>query len=227
MEYKVIKSKRKTIRLEITREGELIIKAPLNISDKTIKSIINKKSSWIKETLNKVKNEERKSIYNIDYNSEIPYLNKLLIIKSNSEINKIYIKDNILLAPENLDKETLEKKICNFLREESRKIFTERVDYYSKIIGKAPKKIRISNAKTRWGSMSSTGTLSLNPRLILFDMGVIDYVIIHELCHIYHMDHSKNFWNMVEKNCKDYKKQKEKLKNYQKQLMYDDWIEKI
>lgn len=82
--------------------------------------------------------------------------------------------------------------------------FPLRVQHFEKIMGVRHKKIAIRDQKTRWGSCSTSGTLSFNWRLIMAPPEVLDYVVVHELAHFSHMDHSKAFWSTVEKVMPDY-----------------------
>ncbi len=92
-----------------------------------------------------------------------------------------------------------------FYRKKAREVITSRVEYYSPMIGKPYQGISIRDQKTRWGSCSSKGNLNFNWRLILAPPQVLDYVVVHELCHLLHMDHSPAFWQEVERICPDYK----------------------
>jgi len=91
-----------------------------------------------------------------------------------------------------------------FLKQKARIAISDRVGYYAKIMELSYKNIRISNAKTRWGSCSPKNTLSFSWRLILFPQDIIDYVVVHELAHIKHKNHSKMFWDYVKTICPDY-----------------------
>jgi hypothetical protein len=75
-----------------------------------------------------------------------------------------------------------------------------------------PKTLRLTHAKGRWGSMSTRGTLSLNRALLMCPPDVIDYVIVHELCHIAHPNHSPAFWALVERYLPDYRVKRDWLK---------------
>jgi predicted metal-dependent hydrolase len=99
-----------------------------------------------------------------------------------------------------------------WLRENSSEIIEERVMEYSRIIGVSYNNIRIKDTKSRWGSCSSKGNLNFSWRIIMAPPETMDYVIIHELCHLIHMNHSKEFWTAVEKHMPDYSKQKEWLR---------------
>lgn len=74
-------------------------------------------------------------------------------------------------------------------------------------------RVAVRNQKTRWGSCSSRGNLNFNYRLALIDEELVDYVIIHELCHLIELNHGKNFWSLVELGCPDYKMKMQTLKN--------------
>ena len=98
-------------------------------------------------------------------------------------------------------KEALEKRYRSLARE----CITRRASYYAAQLGVTYSSIRIAEQKTRWGSCSSRGTLSFHWRLILAPPAVMDYVVVHEVCHLIHMDHSPDFWAEVESLMPDYK----------------------
>ncbi len=103
-------------------------------------------------------------------------------------------------------------------RNAARNIFTERVSHYHKLTGGNYTSITIRDQKSRWGSCSSRGTLSFNYRLVFAPPKVLDYVVVHELCHLTHMNHSKDFWNMVEQIMPDYKVYKMWLREHGQEL---------
>ncbi len=109
-------------------------------------------------------------------------------------------KDNATLA--------LEKRY----REAAKEYIPKRVAFYHELTGGTYHKITIRDQKTRWGSCSSNGTLSFNYRLMLAPPRVLDYVVVHELCHLTHMNHSNDFWNMVSAILPDYKEHRKWLK---------------
>ncbi len=90
-----------------------------------------------------------------------------------------------------------------WLRSYARNHFTSRVEHWSPIVGAIPQKIQIRNQKTRWGSASARGTLSFNWRLIFAQPEIVDYVVVHELCHLIQPDHSTVYWQLVNDNMPD------------------------
>ena len=121
------------------------------------------------------------------------------------------------LEAESTEKLTREKVIA--LAEEALKIIPARVEYFAKVIGVTYGKITIRNQKTRWGSCSSKGNLNFNCLLMLAPPEVLDYVVVHELCHRKQMNHSKAFWLEVEKVLPNYKEVRKWLKEEGSQMI--------
>ena len=119
--------------------------------------------------------------------------------------------------PQNVSKYT--PKEIEQLREQARKLVTERVRYYAPIIGVTYGQIAIRTQHTRWGSCSSKGNLNFNCLLSLVPPEVLDYVVVHELCHRKELNHSARFWVQVEQVLPDYKAQRKWLKEYGSQLI--------
>lgn len=128
------------------------------------------------------------------------------ILKTHEKQGKI--QPVILSEQEEKQRNALEKRYRNAAKD----YIPKRVEYYHQFTGGHYEKITIRDQKTRWGSCSSTGTLSFSFRLMLAPPRVLDYVVVHELCHLTHMNHSKEFWNMVENILPDYKEHRKWLK---------------
>ncbi|MCI8528842.1 MAG: M48 family metallopeptidase [Lachnospiraceae bacterium] len=119
--------------------------------------------------------------------------------------------------------ETLERRY----RKTARTKFEQRVTYYHKITGGRFTSITIRDQKSRWGSCSSSGTLSFNYRLIFAPAIVLDYVVVHELCHLTHMNHSKDFWNMVAAVMPDYQIHRQWLRDHGHELSLEAHLAKV
>jgi len=91
-----------------------------------------------------------------------------------------------------------------WLRETAKQELPERLKAIGERIGLQPSRVQVRNQKTRWGSCSSKGTISLNAAILLLDQQQADYVMIHELCHLQHLNHSRRFWGLVESHMPDY-----------------------
>lgn len=146
--------------------------------------------------------------------------NTLLFLGKEYEVNKIRYKDSkikIFIRGKNIEmyipeqmneihyKNEISKALNEWYRNICREIINEKLQYYSHKIKVKYNNFRIKDQKTRWGSCSSKNNLNFNWRIVLAPEWVMDYVIIHELCHLVHMDHSSNFWGEVYKYMPNYK----------------------
>lgn len=130
---------------------------------------------------------------------------------------------NRLTAAERTRLETMERRYRNAARIQ----FEKRTAYYHRITGGHYTSITVRDQKTRWGSCSSRGTLSFNYRLIFAPPRILDYVVVHELCHLTHMNHSKDFWNMVASVMPDYKTCRKWLRDHGEELSLERHMEKM
>lgn len=132
-------------------------------------------------------------------------------------------KSRSLTEAESRRLEILEKRYRNAARQQ----FESRVAYFHRITGGNYTSITVRDQKTRWGSCSSRGTLSFNYRLIFAPPVILDYVVVHELCHLTHMDHSKNFWNMVASVMPEYKECRKWLREHGQELSLENHMRKL
>jgi len=202
---KIIRSHRKTLALQVTEGGELVVRAPFLLPELAIKHFIKQKATWIqKKQEHALQKKEEVPVKKYVEGDTFQFLGEKYLLKRPTTV-----KNNIDLHDFLLIKSTLSdpaKKLEVWYKKEARRYFSDRLDYYTDLSGIKFKKLRLSGAAKRWGSCSSKKTISLNWRLIMAPEEIIDYVIIHELVHIKHMNHSKKFWIGVEKLCPEYKK---------------------
>lgn len=116
------------------------------------------------------------------------------------------------------DGEKLTEEEQKMYAKEARKLFEARTAYYAPIVGVTYNRIAIKSQKTRWGSCSSKGNLNFNYLLYFAPLEILDYVVVHELCHRKEMNHSRAFWALVEKVLPDYKERRKWLKEHGKEL---------
>ena len=116
-------------------------------------------------------------------------------------------------------KQAIKEALVKWYRQRFADIVKERLDEYSVQLKAAPCKVVIKDQKTRWGSCSKKGNINLNWRLIMTPIEIIDYVVVHELCHLKIMNHSKDFWNLVESILPDYYERRKWLKVNENRLV--------
>lgn len=211
---KIIRSRRKTYSLEVTRNGELLVRAPLFMTNRQIEKIVMEKSEWIVQKMELVRRRQAEAPLHIFQDGEqFLFLgeNYPLVIK-NGQKSALSFADHIFV----LDNRYLQSAGSIFeswYRKQARIHFAARISELSPTLKVQPKVLRISSARTRWGSCSTRGTISLSWRLIMAPPHIIDYVIIHELIHLHHPNHSMQFWAAVETYYPHHKVAKQWLKN--------------
>jgi predicted metal-dependent hydrolase len=207
----IIRSKRKTVSIQIKDDGRLIVRAPLRLSKKNILSIVKKHQNWI-DTKQQEIIQRNKTLKKFSEGEEFLYLGKYYPLKIvNNNENLLTFEDNFYLSDYCLS--NAKEVFTNWYKQNAEKIIKYRAEYYADIYNLKYTKIKISNAKTRWGSCSYNGNININWRLIMAPVEVLDYVIVHELVHLKIDNHSKNFWQNVEMIYPDYKKAKKWLKD--------------
>lgn len=118
----------------------------------------------------------------------------------------------ILFVPYEADYYCKRELLEKWFRKEASLILREKAKEFAKLLSVEFKEIRIKDQRSRWGSCSSKGNLNFNWRIVMAPEPVCDYVVIHELCHLKHMDHSENFWHLVQSICPEYKQYRRWLK---------------
>lgn len=207
--YNVSFKDKKNISIKLDSCGEIIVYAPIGVSYKYIESILLKKQKWIITNIEKIKNS-----YLNDKDKIIFLGNQYIPQIENSEKEKINIYgEYIFIKTKSLNKEYIKAMLMDWYKTQANEIIINRVKELGENYNLIPSNILIKNQKSRWGSCNSRKEIRLNWRLILMPYSVMDYIIIHELCHLEHMNHSKDFWNLVEKLMPNYKDSEKWLKN--------------
>lgn len=228
MQYRLTRSKRKTIAISFDRDGNLIVKAPYWVSKRAIEAFLQEKSDWIEAAATRLKNQWEKELaqrMKLENGDILYYLGEkkvLTVIREDRQRARIKcVKDRLILSvPYHADYEDKSAQIEKWYRKEAAIVLKQKAEHYGKVLSVKFEEIRIKDQKSRWGSCSSKGNINFNYRIIMAPDEVCDYVVIHELCHLVHMNHSKDFWNLVESVCPSYKQCIKWLQENGKQLSF-------
>lgn len=185
------------------------VRAPLRMKQSEIEKFVSAKRDWIEKATAKMK---AASPAPITYGSKIMFFGKELTLAA-SEYKKVVLSDNLLLVPKGLSEDKLQKYIVEFYRSEAKSYLPQRVKEISSETGLSYSSLLINSAKTHWGSCTAD-RIHLSCLLMAAHPETIDYVIIHELSHTVHHNHSPLFWALVTQHCPDYKAKRKELKNY-------------
>lgn len=203
---KIIRSKRRTLGLEITSDASLIIRAPLRASIKDINRVVDQKRSWILEKQKKAKTRGQKKFqYQFIEGEEVLYLGEAYKLRITEDWQRPldFNGEEFLLAR---DYECQAKRLFEaWYLKRAEEILEPRVKFFAQIANQPYSRIMISNAKTRWGACNSQRKLHFSWRLMMAPLDKIDYVIAHEVAHLQELNHSKRFWDKLESLMPDYK----------------------
>ena len=216
MQIKIIKKDIKHIYLRITENSEIILTAPYNVSDEKINNVLNKKKKWIEKHLKIIKDKPSKQFPTFKNGTKIPYLGSTLTLKlkKSNKLMAIKEKNNLIIyTDEPNNNEKTEFLIENWYKKAGFNLFSLIIDKFTPIVGKKINVLKVKKMKTRWGSCNpSKGYINLNLHLIKKPLPAIEYIILHELAHLHHQNHSKAFYNYIEKIMPDWKERNKLLK---------------
>ena len=206
MNLTIKRSFRKTISIEVRSNSEVLVRAPKFVPNKYIKQFIAKHHSWINTKLSSIeKNPYYRNIFKTERGHYIYFLGERYAIIKVDESNKpILISDKkCLILNSNMDIER--NNLILFFKKSAKEYLSQRIQELSLELKLPFNKLRITSAKTRWGSCSYQNNINLSYRLMMLPKNVIDYVIIHELVHTKIKNHSKDFWTELASYDSDYK----------------------
>jgi len=207
------RSNRKTLSLAVMKDGNVVVKAPIRMSDETINRFVFEKQNWIKEKLLIVNQTKTKFEEIINYKKFLLYGNKYTLLLS--DVKKIETNDQFqIVIPQKTEPENILKTLKGWYKRVAKAILSDRMKFIESRVRLKSTAIRISDCASKWGSCNSRGAISFNWRVILLPPAIIDYIIVHELCHLVEMNHSNKFWDQVYKFLPNARKVKQDLKEY-------------
>ncbi len=219
IEFSIQYRDRRALSIQIEPPDGIHVISPIGLSEEIIKDKVWEKGSWILKKLKGFadigyKDQDRKFI-----NGEpFLYLGKnypLKIIRNKRKIPKVFfLNDKFYLEAQDHDHGKMKIAMEKWYRKEAAKVIEGRIDHFSYKVGKAPSTFKIKQQKRRWGSCNSRGDIYFNWKIIMAPLGIVDYLIVHELCHLVHSNHSKRFWQKVGSVLGDYKERRKWLKKY-------------
>ncbi|WP_338982361.1 M48 family metallopeptidase [Fusobacterium nucleatum] len=215
MEYTVTKKRIKNFIIKIYPDLRIAVSVPLHASNKDIENFIQSKKEWVEITLKKIKKvKENKN--NLKENI-IKILGKEIEKKIiESDLERIRLTDtSIYIYLKNINNAEIEEKLLEWKIEKLKAILDEYLTKYTKLLNTNINYYQIKKLSSAWGIYhKKENYISFNFDLIEKDIECIEYVVLHELCHIFYMNHQKNFWTLLEKYMPDYKIRRKKLKTF-------------
>lgn len=219
IEYKLMPgADRKTTDIVIERDGVIAVRPPSNYSPEQVDAVVKSKRMWIYRNLAEWRDLNSTAVVREWVNGEtFLYLGRayrLALVSDQSEPLKL-LEGRFCLKRELVDtggSSSAKKAFEAYYSIKGLQRITERVSYFSPKIGVVIKSINVKDMNFRWASCSTSGMLNFHWKCMMAPQKIIDYIIVHELCHLHYQNHSDAFWNEVDKVMPDYRERKEWLK---------------
>ena len=208
--------RRRSIGLRIDDRG-LTVNIPLRASEKWLHSVLQEKAAWVVEKLESWQAKKPAPQQWVD-GEPILYRGESFMLRIIPSLfdapPQLHGTQLIVHVSKTDNPAVIEKSIMRWYRHEALQLFTECIAHFAPLLNVNPNEIKLSSARTQWGSCTTHGTVRLNWQLIKMPLHLVDYVVVHELAHLREMNHSAAFWNVVETACPDYAKRRGELRKW-------------
>lgn len=218
--YTLIRTKRKTVAIQVKSDGSVAVRAPQRLAKREIDRVVQQKEGWILAHQQQMQQRQQAQESFCLSDGRLPLLGSWLPISYTDTKTPFCSQGTCFLARG--EEAELWEQAERLYRSIAREQLERRVADYANRMGVHPTGLRITGAKGRWGSCSGKNSLNFSWRLILAPEHCVDYVVVHELCHILHHDHSTAFWQEVENWFPDWQQCREQLG----QLARQPWFSK-
>lgn len=216
--YEVIRSRRATADIVIERDGRVLVRAPKSLPDERVEDLVEAKRYWIFKNLAEWRGLNATRLLREYRNGEgFLYLGRsyrLLLVAEQAE--PLLLKNGrFCLRRELADDgaiETAKAVFRDYYIARGKDRITQRVNYFAPKVGVTPRSINVRELGNRWASCSPNGNLAFHWKCMMAPQTIIDYIVVHELCHFHHPDHTDAFWNEVDKIIPSYRERKEWLR---------------
>ena len=219
----VLRTKRKTLTLYIKRQT-VLVRSPLSATDAEITEFIQSNLDWIRDRLKEEQTLE-KEMLRIEKNRKIFYrARELNIIFKEGRKQRILVNgDKFIIQGHKITSALAKIQLEDYLIDKASEYIVPRARGLARYLGveNKIKEIKLRKTKSKWGHCTSKGIIQYNWLIMLAPFSIIDYMITHEICHLIHMDHSRNYWNLVESICPGHKSYVSWLKKHEHRLWFD------
>lgn len=214
---KVIRSRRRTIALEVTCDATLIVRAPLRAPQSYIEGMIREKRDWIRRKMDEIKKRPAVPLHEYREGELFLFLGGSYPLQPVDTVEGGIRRTDRLYIARSLMPD-LRHNLKRWYMREAALILRERCAWFSMVTGHTPASIRITDARRRWGSCTSYGGLNFSWCLVQAPLEIVDYVVVHELVHLAHHNHSKKFWDRVREIMPDYERRRKWLRENERLL---------
>ena len=220
IEFEVTYRNRKTIEIGVEPPETITVVAPEGIEDNELLRYVKSKSKWIVQKLYEIRAIQSQHLNREYVNGEaFMYLGRnysLRVVEDQNmkkAVTKLY-QGKFIITASNTDQLKLKASMETWFRQKTFEKVEERINYYQKYFDVEPSCFKVKEQKKRWASCTTKRELLFNWRCVMAPSFALDYIVAHEMCHMVYMDHSREFWSLLNRIMPDYEKRREWLKNY-------------
>lgn len=220
IEFTLVRSTRKTADIVVERDGSVVVRAPKHVAAATIERAVDRRAGWVHRALAEWAelnaNRSRRAIVQ---GSGVPYLGRTYRLKLVSDaVEALALRGGRWQVSEKLlasrGEAGVRKAFRDFYIDRGMPLLSARVDAFKHKVAVPTGKVSVRELGFHWASCGRAGALSFHWKLLMAPATVIDYVVVHELCHLRHRDHSQKFWNEVDKVLPRYRERKDWLRRH-------------
>lgn len=220
-------SRRRTLALQVGPKG-VVVHAPLYLPEQVINEFVARKSDWVQQQLEKLQVPAQQQLRLID-GAWLPLLDERILLRIVTDKHSavtleggcLWVQLSQRIKPENQHK-TQRALVTEWYQQEAYRCLLARLEVFAALMRLTFTDLAIKNWQTKWGTCDSRGRICLNWRLLLVPEWVADYVVIHELAHRQHMNHSADFWQLVAHYCPKWQQARQYLKEHQHSLEFEE-----
>jgi len=220
IDCEVVRSSRKSLAIHI-RHRRVEVRSPLWTSRREIRSFLEANKEWIEQRLRDEARRYRESL-RIEHGRKIFYRarERRIVFQEYPRQRIVVTSDEFIIQGPALTPKKAREQVESFLQQRASRYLPDRARALARYlrVSRRLKEIKLRKTKTKWGHCTSTGIVQFNWLIMLAPDSIIDYMIAHEICHLIHMDHSENFWELVESVCPDYDYYREWLQQHEHRL---------
>lgn len=220
LKFEVLYSNRKTMEIAVEPPDRIVVTAPNGTSDEVILQKVKKKAKWIIEKIFIFRNMKAHKIEREFVNGEsFMYLGRnysmQIVLDETVKVPEVkLLRGKFFITAATKEEEPIKKAMEAWYRKKANEQIKERMKYYVPYFSQLPTAVKIKEQKKRWGSCTNKDELLFNWRCVMAKADALDYIIVHEMCHVIHKDHSKAFWEQLATVMPDYEVRKEWLRNH-------------
>lgn len=209
-------AKRRSIGLQINGKG-LTVSMPLRASEKWLHSVLQEKAGWVVDKLDNWQ-DKKVTVPKWEDGETILFRGEQFTLRIVSGLQRaqpqLGASELIIPVYDPANRRAVLGKILRWYKREAEQVFGECIEHYAPLMKLHPKQVKLTAARTQWGSCTAQGVIRLNWQLVTMPLQLIDYVVVHELAHLQEMNHSPAFWRVVEAACPDYRELRKELREW-------------